>query len=93
MLLQQLQSRNYNIQQLITQEIQWIQQCEDLYVCQDRIISRYGKGESMELHLECIEELKKTLCFAVCYYLPHISKISAIVASLEKDIIFAVLNN
>ena len=47
----------------------------------------------MELHLECIEELKKTLCFAVCYYLPHNSEISAIAASLEKDIIFAVLNN
>ena len=23
----------------------------------------------MELHLECIEELKKTLCFAVCFHL------------------------
>ena len=46
----------------------------------------------MELHLECIEELKKTLCFVVCYYLPHISEISAIAASIEKDIIFAVLN-
>ena len=92
MLIQQLQSQNYNIQQLITQEIQWIQQCEDLYVYLERISNRYGKGESMELHLECIEELKKTLCFAVCYYLPHISKISAIATSLEKDIIFAVLN-
>ena len=46
----------------------------------------------MEQAIAGIEELKKTLCFVVCFHLPHISEISAIAASIEKDIIFAVLN-
>ena len=28
--------------------------------------SSYSKGESMELHLQCIEDIKQLVCFCVC---------------------------